>query len=109
MVTGTADWEGLNTTDVWEVEPTIIEKKEGTRMRLFIAGITVITEVLLTEPDVAVIVTVPGATPVTIAEFVMALGPIHRRIRVEGLEVATVAIEGLELVQVTVFVVALTG
>ena len=94
----------MKTTAVCEVAPIGTKRKLGIRVRLFITGSTVITEVLLTEPEVAVIVAVPGATPVMVAESVVET--VRGRIRLAGDVAITVATEGFELLQVTVFVVA---
>jgi len=62
-----AERAGLNITDVFDMVPTCIKSDAGAKVILIIAGITVIIVDDVIEPQVAVIVTVPRASPVTIA------------------------------------------
>jgi hypothetical protein len=105
-----AERAGVNTTDVGDVVPAVSNMAEGTRVMLWTAGRTVIVTEEDWEPQVAVIVTVPRVSPVTIAFCgVCARGRNGALMRFEFVAVITVAIAELELDHVTVLFVAVEG
>ena len=66
-----AERAGLNTTDVVDTAPANSKRDDGTKVISIITGSTVIVTDDVTDPQVAVIVTVPRASPVTIAFWVI--------------------------------------